>query len=487
MTEQRALLDRVSAANPVPNVDALPEGTMDVRTVRAYVANAPIIEDSSPAAPGRAGGVDGRISSRMGLRRGIWSAAAAFIAVLAVGAVLLLTRSATVEVGEPSPTTAVTAPPTSITQPSTPATTSPPVTTPPGPEAIEDGAPVDAAALGVIEGFVDEYNARNEAVLLGLLADGAGAELLGRYATADLFADDYTIDTCSEFDGLIRCRVFFEDFFIDQIDLEPWEQRWEIQVTDARIVRLDISGGYPELETAMADLESFVAERDPDAPPLLDSPTSWVRDPATIEAIRPHLVEFAALRSGIPPETWDTIESYFITLSAGDLEAFEALLAPDASFQQRSRFDGQSLLHTRDQQQFTDHFEFQYLGLKTTSEPLKCTGSAASVSCRVRNRGVLELDTGGFEDGTITFELTDGEITAINDLFSKDGPLLGNFCDAWIAENGTAGIPVGACTGSDLNERLDIARWLLEAFPQYLNGIGIDIPPQYLDESLLNE
>jgi hypothetical protein len=459
VTEQ-TLLERVMAANPVPDPTSLPEGTIDIDTLRQYVADSP-----RPAI--EAAGVV--------WRRGVWMAAAVFIAVLALGVGYWIARSngETGVVEEPRITTTV-----------PPATTTPPTT-----EAIEQGAPVDPEAMSVIENLVEALDDGDAEAAAALVAGGAAAAQIDDIATADLFDDGYRLVDCLDFSGVVRCEVDVTDFFIDQLDLEPWPQSWEIEVEEVAVTRLDVSGDHPQLVQAVGDFESFVAEREPEAAPLTDNTGRWVRSLETIETSARHLVEFSALRSGIPPETWTTIASYFTTLSAGDLEAFETLLAADASFEERSGpTGGQTVSYDRTQEQFLGHFWFEYIGLHTDTEPLQCTGDATAVSCRARNTGVMQLDTGGFEDGLLLFDLEDGLLTSIRDRFNKNARTdLGTFFDRWIFDNGPDLTGQWSGEGSDIPETPEVARLLLEWYPRYLADTGTDVPPEYLDGSLLED
>ena len=132
------------------------------------------------------------------------------------------------------------------------------------------------------------------------------------------------------------------------------------------------------------------------------------------------------------------------------------------------------------------HFWFEHIGLRTDTRPIKCTGDATSVSCRARNTGVLQLDTGGFEDGLLLFDLDNGLLTSIRDRFNM--PQLQNFCIGWIFENYPGDLTdIWTCAGTDIPETPEIARLLLEWYPRYLADDGTDVPPEYLDGSLLDE
>lgn len=464
----QSMLDLVTVANPVPDVESLPEGTIDVRTLRNYVAASPSLDSSevvpSDAAPS---GVAG-----MRPRRGIWLAAAVFAAVLAIGLGFLALGSGgdTEVVDPPTVTTAV------------PVTTFAPSTT----TVVDEEAPVEPASLALIGDFIDRLDDGDAAGADALVATGVGGDLVARIGTAELFLDRYDLDNCLGFGDSIRCGVEYSDFFTNQLDLEPWLQQWELEIDQGVISRIDVSGDYPDLVRAMNDFETFVGERDPAAPVLYASEGTWVRSSTTIETARLHLAEFTALRSGIPAEAWVTIAAYFETLSTGDLDAFEALLTPDASFDERSGPNGaRTVAYTRAEPQFMGHFWFEYVGLRTDTAPLKCTGDATAVSCRARNTGVLQLDTGGFEDGLLLFRLEGSLISAVSDKFNL--PNLGNLYDTWIFDNGPDMTNQWSGRSTDIPETPEVARLLLEWYPRYVADTGVEVPPEYLDGSLLDD
>lgn len=465
---EESTLDRVAAANPVPDPNSLPDGTIHARTLRKYVAGSPSIDRVD------SGRVENERDNVAGIRpqRGFWLAAATFTAVLALGlgfwALRLLGGGGVVDpadIDNSVPTTV------SITTSST---------TP-----LLEGSSVDPATFTLIRDFVESLDKPDAARATELVIGDAGEGLIARIATSGFFNDMYRLDDCLAFGAVVRCDVSYRDFFIDQLSMDPWTQQWEFETDNGLLSRVEVLGDYPERTQAMADFEEFVTERDLGAPALVAESASWVRTADAVEVIRRHLVEFTALRSGVPPDVWMTVAAYFETLSAGDLEGFEALLTPGATFDERSGPNGANTnSYAREAPQFIGHFWFEYIGLKTDTTPLECTGDAGSVSCRARNTGVLQLDTGGFEDGLLLFQIEGNLISSISDKFSM--PHLGNFYNTWIFDNGPDMTDQFTGGSTDLPETPAVARLLLEWYPRYLADTGVGVPAEYLDGSLLD-
>jgi len=232
------ILELITAANPVPDTESLPEGTIDVRTLRNYVAGAPSGDDAPLAEPSWE-------SPLPAYRRGWLVAAAAFIAVtLVVGALAaVISRDRRGDIVE-QPTTTIaptTIAPTTLSPTTVPPTSQPPATTQ---VPVTTTPVVDPTAQAAIDSFVATFNAGNPEATIAALSPNAQvwtSLIAGTFTSEDPLAlsefgplierwlrylsvqrTTITLESCSAIDdGRVRCRGTFTDAIVEASPLSP--------------------------------------------------------------------------------------------------------------------------------------------------------------------------------------------------------------------------------------------------------------------------
>lgn len=441
--------------------------------------------------------------------RAVWAATAgAFAVVLLVGlAIVFAARIA--DDGEP---VATTQPP--------PTTTVPPTTSVPPTTAAPPGEPLDPTTRRLLDDLERAYNRGDTTELAALLAPGievslapwvtpeavpSSVSLLDRAATAALFGDDLDFRECAGFAAEIRCDVTFGDDFTDIMELDPWTQSWAFEVAGGLINRIDVTGENPARVSAMEAFQNWVAKRQPDATPLVAGPHEWHRTPDAAAIFGAVIAEYTALESGVPAEAWTLVSTFFDALSTGDVAAAETLFAPGGQYQAIEASDESSASIYVEateigSEPLTEYLTFWYGLLQTELRPIACTGDGSIVTCRTESRGLTALfHLGGAATGELAFTLSGDRILTVVDRIvrtegscgssgcGENGFDIRGFWRSWMPENapevemlwpGGNGAPPGGFSA-------EFARAILEYYPQFLVESGFDVPPQYLDGSLL--
>jgi len=420
-------------------------------------------------------------------------AGAALVAVLIVGGVLFATLGDRSETGPVAP---VSAPP-------------PPTTAAPQPSAPPQGLPPEAQTL--LANLELAYNSNDATALEQLVTpqaslsidsdDGPMSVLLAdRATTASLFEESIRFGECTQLDVEIQCQVTISDRFSETLELEPWIQTWNIETNAGLIERVAVSGESPARAEAMDEFQQYVSEEDPAAPPLLAGTHEWNRTPAVSRTVATHVVGFGALRSGIPSEVWSLVSGLYSALSSGDIAAAEALFAPGGDYFSTETTDVLSAgIGTPPQvvgsPEMREYLTWWHGMLQMDLIPRDCTGNATSVTCTSDSRGIAVLYLpGGTATGTIEFTLGPDGIEFVEDRIrigaTGDSQFdIRGFWRTWMPENapeeetlwpGGNGDPPGGFTA-------EFARVLIELYPTYLAEQGLNVPPQYLDGSMLTD
>jgi len=198
----------------------------------------------------------------------------------------------------------------------------------------------------------------------------------------------------------------------------------------------------------------------------------------------------------IPEARLETIARFFESISDADLETLEGLFAPGGEYVPVAALDDLSsgidpastLVGSPELREF---LQWWYGLLQMDLRPLECSGDAQSVTCVAESTGVAVLYLpGGAATGTVKFTFGPAGLIRVEDQIDRstggDFDIRG-FWRTWMPE----GAPELEQLWPNGNGRpdfsRDIARVILQYYPRYLDDRGIDVPPQYLDGSLLPE
>ncbi len=428
-------------------------------------------------------------------------AGAAFIVVLIVGGVLLATLGGRPQTGPVAPVTTALPPPTTATPQ--------PTTSAPPPSTTSAALPPQAESL--LADFERAYNRSDVDALVALIAADASltlaplvdsddaplaVSLADQAATATLFEEALDLGQCGQLDSAIRCEVTVTDRFAETLELEPWVQTWDIELDADRVTRITASGESPARAAALAEFQQFVLEQDPAAPPLLAGTHQWNRSPAVSQTIAAHVVDFGALRSGIPAETWALVSGFYEALSSGDIAATEALFAPGGQY--LTPADSDDLSSGIDgptagfgSPEFREFWTWRYGMLQMDLEPRSCSGNGTTVTCTSESQGILVLFIpGGTATGKIEFTLETDGIEVIENrihtgatgdsVFDVRG-----FWRTWMPDNAPEVEALWAGGNGEPPYTAEMARAIIEHYPPYLAERGVSVPSQYLDGTLL--
>ena len=429
-------------------------------------------------------------------------AAAAFAAVIIVGAILLLAI--------PFPerdTVATTAPPP-------PTTAAPPTVAPPD-NAIDIGAPLDGADQALLDDLERVYNRGDSVAAADIIATDAAASLapwvsptdspssvslVDRIATAGLFGEKVQLDDCARFDAAVRCQVTLSDRFSDLLELESWLQTWVIQTRGGLVTGVAVAGENPTRAEAMTAFQQWVIERDPGAELVVAGTTEWQRTAEAATAFDALVVEYAALQGGVPEDAWELVSAFYESLNQEDIAGAEALFAPGARYEKN---DGASAIFPRGEEvgtpELAEYFTFWYAMLEHRWRPTECSGTETAVSCRTESSGVATLHRpGGTASGVVVFTLGPAGIEFVDDRIVRSsgsseggGPSsnfdIRGFWRAWMLANAPAEEAMWPDGNGDPDLTPELARAILELYPPYLADRGIAVPDRYLDGSLLTD
>lgn len=433
-------------------------------------------------------------------------AAAAFVAVVLVGAVLFLAGinadNGPVATTTPPPTTMV--PPTTVTPPTTVA-------------AMPE--PIAQETQGLLSALERAYNKGDTGTAAELLAPGAEVSLApwvtpvaspssvslpDRVATAALFDEAVAIRNCAQLDGEIRCEVRMSDRLSDLLALEPWMQTWTIEVSGDQIVGIDVSGEDPARADAMDAFATWVAVQERSGLPLVAGPQEWERTPESAAATATLIVEYAALQNGVSPSDWVLISDFYASLSRGDVASAEAVFAPGGRYVKVEFADaGASDIGANAEAVgspiLTEYFTWWYDLLQMEWVPLECAAASGVISCRTESRGVATLHLPGrTATGLVQFTMGAEGIELVEDRVirgsgsSEGGGTTSNFdirgfWRTWMPDNEPeleALWPGGNGNSRELFTA-ELARIILDLYPAYLVDNGIAVPERYLDGSML--
>jgi ketosteroid isomerase-like protein len=434
------------------------------------------------------------------VRPGWLIAGVAFIVVLVVGGVLFTTWAGRSDTQPVAPVTTAPSPPTTVAP--SPSTTGPPPST--------TSAALPPQVQSLLADFERAYNRSDVDALAALIApdapltpaastdsDGVALSLADRAATASLFEEVIRVGECGQFDSVIRCEVTVTDRFADTLDLEPWIQTWDIEIDADLITGITASGENPDRVSALAEFQQFVFERDPAAPPLLASDHQLNRTEAVNETVTTHLVEFGALRSGIPAETWATVSGFYEALSGGDIAATEALFAPGGEYFATEWADdlsdaiGPSGSQVMASAGLREYLTWWHRMLQMDLTPRSCSGNATTVTCTSESEGIVVLYLpGGRATGTIDFTLgPDGIEFVENRIRTGSTGLLGfdvrGFWRTWMPDNAPEVEALWPGGNGEPPYTAEMARAIIEHYPPYLAQQGGAVPAEYLDGTLL--
>jgi ketosteroid isomerase-like protein len=485
------LLERLAMTDPYPADTEMPAAAWSPE-----VAFAEVEERIGAGLP------DSRRPSPVLPRRGWLVAVAAFIVVLVAGGVLFATLGGREETQPVAPVTTTTPPPTT-------AAPSPPAPTTPSPATT--GEALEPELQSLLADFERAYNRGDVDAVTALVAPDASltpaasvdsgdapvtVSVVEHLAAAVPFEETIRVGECSQLDAEITCQVTVADRFADALELEPWVQTWSIDIDADQIVRITASGESPARVAALSEFQQFVRERDPDAPPLLASDHQLDRTEAVRQTVATHLVEFGALRSGIPAETWTLVSGFYESLSDGDIAGAEALFAPGGRYFSTEWDDVMTTALSPSSDvvgspEMAEYLRWWHGMLQMDLTPRSCTGDATTVTCTADADGILVLYLPGrTATGAIEFTLGPDGIEVVENRIitgstaSSEFHIRG-FWRSWMPDNAPEAEALWPNGNGEIPHTADMARAIIEYYLPYLADHGVSVPPEYFDTTLL--
>ncbi len=415
-------------------------------------------------------------------RLGWLIAAAAFAMVLIIGMAVMLASGSDPGTTVP-PATEV--PPTTVAVP----------TTAVAPTTAIQPSDVSAEAQALIDDFEDAYNAGDAAAAGVVVAPAAVAQfapwadagaapsatsIVDRVETAALFEEKARFGECVLIGTIVECPVELSDVFSRHLQLTPWTQTWSFELADGRIASVGVDGASAVREEEMQAFSDWSLEQGIGTA-VLAGPQEWVRTELVADSVRESLLEYGAIRSGVPADTWAIVEEFYRAYNAADFESFVSLFA-DGGLRTTPFFvdspGGLEIEYEARTAEFRERFLAFEFASRIEWQATRCTGTEAEVACETIENSIWTYPTES--KGVVTFFVGPEGIREADEDLARSLDLVFQWRFDWVPENRPDGLELWPEPNQIPFSQEGVA-FVLDAYVPYLVDLGYTLPDRYLE------